>query len=65
MTAAIIERPTPAVRLTPCPECADRRRTLFETDGVLMGHCLGCGRTLAAPLTTENVRAAGSGLRRR
>ena len=60
MTAAIIDRPTSVLRLTPCPDCTDRRRTLFETDGTLKGHCLGCGRTLVAPLTTENVRAASA-----
>jgi uncharacterized Zn finger protein len=55
MTAAIIDRPTPVVRLTPCPECSDRRRTLVEAGGSLLGHCLGCGRALAEPLATENV----------
>ncbi len=60
MTAAIIDRPAPAIRLVACPECADRRRTLVEAgDGVLLAHCLGCGRTLSAPLATEIVGARG------
>jgi hypothetical protein len=59
MTAAIIDRPTPVVRLSPCPDCADRRRTLVEADGGgLLGHCLGCGRALSMPLQTECVDRA-------
>jgi hypothetical protein len=58
MTEALLDRPTPVVRLTPCPDCADRRRTLVESDGALLGHCLGCGRVLAAPLSTEQTRSA-------
>lgn len=60
MTVALLDRPTPVVRLTPCPDCADRRRTLCESDGALLGHCLGCGRVLAAPLSTE-LTALGRG----
>jgi hypothetical protein len=57
MTAALIDRPTPVVRLIPCPDCADRRRTLVELDGgALLGHCFGCGRALDAPLATENLQ---------
>jgi len=63
MTAALVERPTPVVRLTPCPDCADRRRTLVETDGDLLGHCLGCGRTLSTPLQTESIQRALLGRR--
>ena len=57
MTAALLDRPTPVLRLTACPDCADRRRTLVEAGGgALLGHCLGCGRVLDAPLATENVK---------
>jgi hypothetical protein len=57
MTAALLDRPTPVVRLIPCPDCADRRRTLVEmSSGALLGHCLGCGRALDAPLATENLQ---------
>ena len=53
---ALVDRPTPVVRLLPCPDCSDRRRTLVEAGGDILGHCLGCGRTLSAPLATENVK---------
>lgn len=59
MTAALVDRPTPVVRLAACPECADRRRTLVEGgNGALLAHCLGCGRALTAPLATENLEGA-------
>jgi len=57
MTAALIDRPTPTVRLTRCPQCADRRRALVESGDGLLGQCLGCGRSLQAPLATESVAA--------
>ena len=64
MTAALVDRPSPVVRLTPCPDCADRRRTLVEAGGGdLLGHCLGCGRALPAPLSTENVERTLAGRR--
>jgi hypothetical protein len=63
MTVALVDRPTPVVRLTPCPDCADRRRTLVETDGDLLGHCLGCGHTLGTPLETEIIQRALVGRR--
>jgi hypothetical protein len=38
-------------RLTSCPHCAGRRRTLVEVGSRLVGRCLGCGEEL--PLETE------------
>jgi hypothetical protein len=61
MTAALIDRPAPTVRLIPCPRCADRRRVLVESAEGLLGHCLGCGRTLSAPLATESVATPAEG----
>jgi uncharacterized Zn finger protein len=63
MTAALIDRPTPTVRLIPCPQCADRRRVLVESVDGLLGQCLGCGRMLKAPLATESVASRPGGLR--
>lgn len=60
MSAALIDRPTPTLRLIPCPQCADRRRHLVESSEGLQGRCLGCGRLLPAPLQTEAVAAAPS-----
>lgn len=57
MSAALIDRPTPTLRLMPCPQCADRRRALVESGEGLQGRCLGCGRLLPAPLQTEAVAA--------
>jgi len=57
MSAALIDRPTPTLRLTPCPQCSDRRRALVESGEGLQGRCLGCGRLLPAPLQTEAVDA--------
>ncbi len=58
MTAALVDRPASTVRFAPCPQCADRRRTLVDLGDGLMGHCLGCGRMLPAPLATESLRAS-------
>jgi hypothetical protein len=55
MTAALLDRPDSTLRLAPCPECADRRRTLVDSGDGLLGHCLGCGRMLPAPLATESL----------
>jgi hypothetical protein len=33
-------------RLSPCPNCSGRRRTLVEVGGGLVGRCLGCGEDL-------------------
>jgi hypothetical protein len=41
------------LRLSSCPRCAGRRRTLVEVGGRLVGRCLGCGEELAGPLQTE------------
>jgi uncharacterized Zn finger protein len=57
MTAALLDRP-PILRLSPCPQCADRRRALLESGDQLLGRCLGCGRALPAPLQTESLAAA-------
>jgi hypothetical protein len=40
-------------RLTSCPRCSGRRRTLVEVGGRLVGRCLGCGEELSLPLETE------------
>jgi hypothetical protein len=40
-------------RLSSCPHCAGRRRTLVEVGGRLVGRCLGCGEELGLPLETE------------
>ena len=57
MTAALLDPPASTLRLAPCPECADRRRTLVDSGDGLLGHCLGCGRMLPAPLATESLAA--------
>ena len=41
------------LRLSSCPCCAGRRRTLVEVGGRLVGRCLGCGEELSGPLETE------------
>jgi len=56
MSAALIDRPDAMLRLTRCPQCADRRRILVESGDELLGRCMGCGRMLPAPLSTEDVR---------
>jgi hypothetical protein len=56
MATALVELPEPVVRLAPCPQCADRRRTLVESAEGMRGHCLGCRRLLSSPLATESVR---------
>jgi hypothetical protein len=38
-------------RLSPCPQCSGRRRTLVEVGSRLVGRCLGCGEELG--LDTE------------
>jgi hypothetical protein len=38
-------------RLSSCPRCAGRRRTLVEVGNRLIGRCLGCGEDL--PLDFE------------
>lgn len=40
-------------RLSSCPRCAGRRRTLVEVGNHLVGRCLGCGEELGLPLETE------------
>jgi hypothetical protein len=40
-------------RLSSCPRCSGRRRTLVEVGGRLVGRCLGCGEELGLPLETE------------
>jgi hypothetical protein len=68
MTTALVDLPVPVVRLAPCPQCSDRRRTLVESTEGLRGHCLGCGRVLSAPLATESLDrtlTGRSGRRRR
>jgi hypothetical protein len=44
------------LRLTSCPQCAGRRRTLLEVGNRLVGRCLGCGEELEVPLDTEYHR---------
>jgi uncharacterized Zn finger protein len=39
------------LRLSSCPACSGRRRTLVEVGGSLVARCLGCGEEL--PLETE------------
>lgn len=41
------------LRLSSCPRCAGRRRTLVEVGNRLVGRCLGCGEELSLPLETE------------
>ncbi len=41
------------LRLSSCPRCSGRRRTLVEVAGSLVGRCLGCGEELGLPLETE------------
>jgi hypothetical protein len=41
------------LRLSSCPQCSGRRRTLVEVGGNLVGRCLGCGEELSVPLETE------------
>ena len=41
------------LRLSSCPRCSGRRRTLVEVAGRLVGRCLGCGEELGLPLDTE------------
>jgi hypothetical protein len=41
------------LRLSSCPHCSGRRRTLVEVGGRLLGRCLGCGEELNVPLETE------------
>lgn len=41
------------LRLSSCPRCSARRRTLVEVGGRLIGRCLGCGEELTVPLETE------------
>ena len=53
MTATFVDDPV-VVRLAPCPLCADRRRTLVESEEGVRGHCFGCGRVMSAPLATES-----------
>jgi|HubBroStandDraft_6_1064221.scaffolds.fasta_scaffold244918_4 hypothetical protein len=43
------------LRLAPCARCSGRHRLLAESDGVLLGHCLGCGAPLDNPLATERI----------
>lgn len=43
------------LRLAPCARCSGRHRLLAESDGVLLGHCLGCGASLDTPLATERI----------
>lgn len=62
MTTAVLDPAEPVLRLAPCPQCADRRRTLVECVGGMRGHCLGCGRQLTAPLATESIGGASSSL---
>jgi uncharacterized Zn finger protein len=49
---------SPVVRLAPCPQCSDRRRTLVDSAEGLRGHCLGCGQVLTAPLATQTVQVS-------
>jgi hypothetical protein len=43
------------LRLAPCARCSGHHRLLAESDGVLRGHCLGCGASLDTPLATERI----------
>ncbi|HEY0410385.1 MAG TPA: hypothetical protein VGE42_08970 [Candidatus Dormibacteraeota bacterium] len=43
------------LRLAPCARCRGHHRLLAEFDGVLLGHCLGCGALLDTPLATERI----------
>lgn len=56
------------LRLTSCPRCAGRRRTLVEVGSRLVARCLGCGEEFSDALETEwesqilVVGRAGAGL---
>jgi hypothetical protein len=43
------------LRLAPCARCSGRHRLLAESDGVILGHCLGCGASLDTPFATERI----------
>lgn len=47
--------PRVSIRLTPCPACGSRWRSLSEAEGELLARCLGCGTRLHAALTTETL----------
>ena len=59
MATALVELPEPVVRLAPCPQCADRRRTLVESAEGMRGHCLGCRRLLSSPLDSTAFESYG------
>lgn len=50
-TGELVDEDARYLRLTSCPQCFGRRRTLVEVGGSLVGRCLGCGEEL--PLETE------------
>ena len=52
-TAELLDGDNRHLRLTSCPRCSGRRRTLVEVGGRLVGRCLGCGEELSLPLETE------------
>jgi hypothetical protein len=54
--AAADERDVAFLRLSSCPRCESRRRTLVEVGGRLLGRCLACGEDLTVPLAVETHR---------
>ena len=53
-------------RLSSCPRCAGRRRTLVEVGNRLVGRCLGCGEELPLDFEWQShvviVGRAGQGI---
>lgn len=62
----VLDTPVAHVRLSSCPRCGSRRRTLIDSGSTLVGRCLDCAETLTAPFEVEVLvrhRADPSALR--